>query len=269
MSYYPDSGFTAIGAGLPLRNAPRDWIVWHFTHCANLATIAEAAHLYSSTRREPIVNVARQGVKTRREQIEVRPDDRYPPGKSVADHVPFYLAAKSPMLYAVTQGHLDHGDGSDRLVFLGLPIGNVVDASLVWCASDANAATDFVQFTRTIEQLGNFVDFNLLCQKMWNATPEDKNRPGRRAAWNWRSPGRGGRRTCQHGQLCRRDGQGARPAVQTTVSGELPAYRVACEGGEVRLGRMFVVELEAMAGQDLSSTFRPKTIGNRCRTSVT
>jgi hypothetical protein len=115
MSYYPDSGFTALGSGLPQRTAPRDWIVWHFTHCANLPSIVDSEHLYPSTRRQPVVNVALRDVKTRRHRIEVKPDEQYPLNKSVAEHVPFYIAPKSPMLYAVTHGHTDYTGGADPL----------------------------------------------------------------------------------------------------------------------------------------------------------
>ncbi|WP_291408571.1 DUF4433 domain-containing protein [Actinophytocola sp.] len=112
----------------------------------------------------------------------MQPDDLYPSNKVVSDHVPFYIAAKSPMLYAVTKGHLDYHGGADPLVFLGVSIGAIIDSGLIWCVSDANAATNYVRFTRNLIGLGDFVDFNLLCQRMWSKTPDDPYRPGRRAA---------------------------------------------------------------------------------------
>lgn len=182
MNYFPQSGFAALGSGLPQRTAPRDWLVWHFTHCANLSSIVRSRYLYSSARQEPVVNVANHEVKARRKLIQVRPDGSYPEQKSVADHVPFYIAAKSPMLYAVTKGHQSYSGGCESLVFLGLPIGSIEDRSLIWCASDANAANTLVRFSRNLGQLGSFVDFDLLCAQMWNRTPDDPNRPSRRAA---------------------------------------------------------------------------------------
>jgi hypothetical protein len=182
MSYFRESGFAALGSDLPRQTAPREWIVWHFTHSANLPGIVKSGHLYASTKQDPLVNVASYVVKARRRRIRVCPDESYPEGKSVADHVPFYIAAKSPMLYAVTKGHLDYDGGCESLVFLGLPIGSIVDSGIIWCASDANAATDFVQFTRNVELLGSFVDFDLLCEQIWKGTPGDPNRSSRRAA---------------------------------------------------------------------------------------
>jgi hypothetical protein len=85
-------------------------------------------------------------------------------------------------LYAVTRGHTDYDGGTESLIFLGLPVGRIVDSGFVWCVSDANAATDFVEFTREVDQIGEFVDFDLLCQKWWNKTPDDQHRPSRRAA---------------------------------------------------------------------------------------
>lgn len=182
MNYFLQSGFAALGSGFPQRATPRDWLVWHFTHSANLSSIVASGHLRASTKQDPLVNVANQDVKALRRGIKVCPDKAYPMGKSVADHVPFYIAAKPPMLYAVTRGHQDYRGGCDSLVFMGLPIGSIVNSGIVWCASDANAATDFVRFTRNVELLGNFVDFDLLCEQMWNRTPDDPNRPSRRAA---------------------------------------------------------------------------------------
>ncbi|GDY33041.1 DUF4433 domain-containing protein [Gandjariella thermophila] len=110
------------------------------------------------------------------------PDRSYPQDKFVADHVPFYIAAKSPMLFAVTRGHIDYNGGDDQLVFLGVSLGRIAESDLTWCVSDQNAACDLVSFSREVDQLGGFVDFDLLCQRMWNKTPDDQHRPSRRAA---------------------------------------------------------------------------------------
>lgn len=141
VGYYEESGFAALGQhNKPERNNPRDWLVWHFTHVANLGAIADSGCLRCPSKQDPVVNVALGNIKARRARIAVKPDPTYPDGKSVADHVPFYVAPKSPMLYTVTRGHQEYSGGADDLVFLGLSIGNLVDAGVIWCASDANAA---------------------------------------------------------------------------------------------------------------------------------
>jgi len=165
-----------------MKDVPRDWLVWHFTHESNLSSMVSLGCLCSPALKVPATNVANQEVKARRDSIPVYPDPGYPPNKVVSDHVPFYIAAKSPMLYAVTKGHMDYHGGADPLVFLGASIGAIVDSGLTWCVSDANAATNYVRFTRDLNGLGDFVDFHLLCQRMWSKTPDDQYRPGRRAA---------------------------------------------------------------------------------------
>ena len=182
MAYFRASGFTALGSGMPSKEAPRDWLVWHFTHEDNLPGIVSSGHLCSQALSKPVVNVANQEVKARRESILVAPEENYPSGRMVADHVPFYIAAKSPMLYAVTHGHQDYRGGAEPLVFLGVSVGAIVDSGLTWCMSDANAATDYVRFSRELDRVGEFVDFDLLCQQRWGKSQEDPYRSGRRAA---------------------------------------------------------------------------------------
>ncbi len=98
------------------------------------------------------------------------------------EHVPFYLAAKSPMLYVVNRGHANYAGGCDDLVFLGFVLGDLNASGSTWCVSDQNAATSRVAFSRDLDALGNFVDFDLLCQRMWNNTGDDQDRQSRRAA---------------------------------------------------------------------------------------
>lgn len=112
----------------------------------------------------------------------VEPDPDYPKS-TVHEHVPFYLAAKSPMLFVVTRsGDEAYRAKSSDLLFLGVALGDVIDSGATWCVSDGNAATAYTQFSRDLDSLGNFVYFDLLCQRMWNNTADDSNRQGRRAA---------------------------------------------------------------------------------------
>ncbi|AFT99675.1 DUF4433 domain-containing protein [Nocardia brasiliensis] len=181
LAYIPASGFMSCGGGAPLREHPRDWLAWHFTHAGNLGRIASEKALLPASAVTPKVNVANPGVKQRRAQIVVRPDSEYP-ACYVNEHVPFYIAAKSPMLYVVNRGHADYSGGSDDLVLLGFVLGNLAVSGSLWCATDQNAATSTVGFSRKLDDLGHFVDFDLLCQRDWYNTPDDQNRMSRRAA---------------------------------------------------------------------------------------
>jgi hypothetical protein len=165
----------------PQRERPRDWLVWHFTHRENLEEICAFGSLRPSSHVHPQRSVANEDVKMRR-TYPVDPDEAYPES-TVRDHVPFYIAAKSPMLFAVTSpGTQPYKAESSDLVFIGVVLGDLIDSGLTWCISNGNASTEYTDFSRDISTLGSFVDFDLLCQKMWKNTPEDQHRQGRRAA---------------------------------------------------------------------------------------
>ena len=86
------------------------------------------------------------------------------------------------MLFAVTNGHINYKGGDDDLVFLGIPLGRIVDSELEWCVSDMNAASRLARFSRQLDGLSSFIDFELLCEKLWKRTAEDPYKPSRRAA---------------------------------------------------------------------------------------
>lgn len=86
------------------------------------------------------------------------------------------------MLYVMARGHDGYRDGCDPLIFLGVVLGDVIDANATWCVSDANAAAAYSRFSRDVPTLGSFVDFDLLRQRDWSNTQEDGNRKSRRAA---------------------------------------------------------------------------------------
>jgi len=171
-----------VTAGGPLRDRPQDWFVWHMTHVANLNSIAQMGVLRSSSQGPPNVNIANLGVKDRRRSVVVNPDSTYPQGLSVADHVPFYFAARSPMQYSIAQGHQSFVDGNDSVIFLGVTIERIIGAGLTWCASDRNASLAAAAFTSDIDGLGSFIDFSLMLEPYWASTIEDFDRSSRRAA---------------------------------------------------------------------------------------
>ncbi|MGB8405905.1 MAG: DUF4433 domain-containing protein [Mycobacterium sp.] len=178
--FWPDSGFVAHN-DRPDKDRPEDWVVWHFTHIANLPAIAASGVLLPDSGVSATVNVAFDSVKALRRDKAVQPDPGYP-RSFVSDHVPFYIAARSPMLYVVCR-YGAHEGGAGPLVFLGARLGDIAATpGLIWCASDGNAAAGFTRFSRDLSSVGSFVDFDLLCQRDWDNTPDDPNRKSRRAA---------------------------------------------------------------------------------------
>lgn len=178
--YISPSGFFSRDGGVA-RDRPRDWIVWHFTHMDNLSSIVAGGFLLPDSAVSAPTNVAYSSVKALRAETVVQVDASYPAVR-VNEHVPFYIAAKSPMLYVVSRGHSEYSGGTGPLVFFGVALGDIIDSGATWCVSDGNAAAAFTRFSRDVDTLGNFVDFDLLCQKMWSKTPDDQDRPSRRAA---------------------------------------------------------------------------------------
>lgn len=177
--YQQHGGFVAHGGG-PRAEAPRDWIVWHFTPLANLSQIVSHGTIFcDDTAPKMSGSVANGDVKAlRRGRIVDAPG--YPAGRSVSSHVPWYIAAKSPMLYYVTRNQPP--DVVDELVFLGMRLGSLVDSGLEWVASNGNAAAQVTEFSADLANLGTFVDFELLIARDWANTFDDPYRKSRRAA---------------------------------------------------------------------------------------
>ncbi len=169
-------------AGGPLRDRPQDWLVWHMTHVANLNSIAQLGEIRSASQGPPNVNIANLGVKDRRRSVVVNPDSEYPQGLSVADHVPFYFAARSPMQYSIAHGHQSFVDGNDSVIFLGVTIERIIAAGLTWCASDRNASLATAAFTSDMDGLGRFIDYALMLERQWASTDKDLDKSSRRAA---------------------------------------------------------------------------------------
>ena len=223
LHYLAESGFVARGDTGPQQDAPQNWVVWHFTHKDNLQGIVDDNGLLPSTMKAPAVNVANTGIKGRRATIRVRPDGTYPEA-TVAQHVPFYIAAKSPMLYSISKGHEEYRGGTADLVFLGAALGDIAASGLTWCVSNGNAAAAFTEFSRQLPTLGSFVDFPLLQQRIWKNVPEDMNRmkAGRGAA----GPGPGAAQPDQYGGGEDRTRRDTRPGSDERCRGCATVWRI-------------------------------------------
>lgn len=174
-----DGGFVAHDGG-PRRDAPREWMVWHFTRIDYLPEIVDDGKLVCDDAVSPrLGSVASREVKERRRASVVTALD-YPPSRTVSSHVPWYIAAKSPMLYFVSKNFVPAV--VDGLVFLGMRLGDLADSGLEWVASDSNAAAALAEFSTDMDSLGEFVDFDLLSTRMWKNTADDPDRMTRRAA---------------------------------------------------------------------------------------
>ena len=118
---------------------PRRGLLFHFTHMSNLAAIVRDGLRCDSevTDTERVfTEVGNQVIKSRR-RVRCVP---VPPGGVVADYVPFYFAARSPMLYAVHMGNVaEYKGGQDDLVYLVSSIAAVAEHCLAAVFCDRNA----------------------------------------------------------------------------------------------------------------------------------
>ena len=158
----------------------RRGLLYHFTHISNLASIAEEG-LYSDARLEASqrtpTEVGNADVKQRRRNVAV---PLQPHGR-VADYVPFYFAARSPMLYIISQGDVPTYSGSqDEIVYLVTSIDRVVEEDLRFVFTDRNAALGFARYGDDLHDLDDYLDWELMEALMWRSTAEEPDRMERR-----------------------------------------------------------------------------------------
>ena len=163
---------------------PRRGLLFHFTHISNLASIAVEG-LYSdaqveASRRAP-TEVGNVDVKQRRRNLAVP----LAPGGCVADYVPFYFAARSPMLYIISKGDVPtYSGGQDEIVYLVTSTEKVAVAQerLRFVFTDRNAALGFARYGDDLQVLDDYLDWELMEGLMWNDTNEEPDRQERRMA---------------------------------------------------------------------------------------
>ena len=161
---------------------PKRGLLFHFTHISNLASIAVEG-LYSdaqieASRRAP-TEVGNADVKQRRRNLAVP----LAPGGCVADYVPFYFAARSPMLYIISKGDVPtYSGGQDEIVYLVTSTEKVAQEHLRFVFTDRNAALGFARYGDDLQALDDYLDWELMAGLMWNNTNEEPDRQERRMA---------------------------------------------------------------------------------------
>lgn len=153
--HYPHEGRTGM-------TTPRRGLLFHLTHMSNLAPIAQDGvrcdtEVTDTGRR--FTDVGNQDIKSRRRVRRVP----VPPGGVVADYVPFYFAARSPMLYAIHMGNVDtYTGGQSELVYLVTSIDALVDHRLAAIFTDRNAALEVARFGTDLAIIDKYVDWDLM-----------------------------------------------------------------------------------------------------------
>lgn len=161
---------------------PQRGLLFHFTHLRNLPSVIERGLRSDSAVRADgmlAVEVGEDRIKEQRRQRTVP----IGPGGVVADYVPFYFAARSPMLYTVQRGNVaGYQDGQDPLVYLVTDIPHVQAVGCRFVFTDRNAYYKFAEYEDDPARLDDLVDWPLMEATMWNNTADDPDRMERRMA---------------------------------------------------------------------------------------
>jgi hypothetical protein len=157
-------------------------LIYHITHLRNLSSILEQGGLWcdgEATRRNLCaVGIAHGHIKERRTRLPVPVG----PGGCLGDYVPFYFAPRSPMLYALNRGAVEHYErGQEEIVHLVSSVERVAEKKLAFAFSDGHAIMALSKFYDKLEDLSQ-IDWSLMKEKYWADTSEDPDRTRRRQA---------------------------------------------------------------------------------------
>ena len=156
--------------------------LFHITHISNLASIALEG-LYSDTEVAAGQWSPREiGLLNVKELRQGRPVP-LPPGGYVADYVPLYFAARSPMLYMIFRGNVpSYSGGQDEVVYLVTSIETIRQHNLAFVFTDRNAALGYARYGNDLETLHDCIDWDLMEARMWANTDAEPDRKERRMA---------------------------------------------------------------------------------------
>ena len=161
---------------------PERGTLFHITHMSNLASIAKRGLQCDSemeSAERSFRDVGNRGIKSQRRACRVP----IGPGGVVADYVPFYFAARSPMLFAIHRGNVPtYQKGQGKLVYLVTSIGSILEHGLPFVFTDRNAALGHARYGDNPTDLDHLVDWELMEARMWRNTETEPDRRERRMA---------------------------------------------------------------------------------------
>ncbi|WJY26613.1 MULTISPECIES: type II toxin-antitoxin system toxin DNA ADP-ribosyl transferase DarT [Sporosarcina] len=152
-------------------------LLYHLTHISNLPSILESGGLQSHAAMQmnqlQHQDIANQDVQARRNRTKI------PVGKGgvLHDYVPFYFAARSPMLYYLYKQQISQED----VVYFMTSISTVQRNELDFVFTDAHAIRRLTNFYTDPIHLDQ-VDWQVMTSVYWHDIDEDMNRKARRQA---------------------------------------------------------------------------------------
>ena len=159
------------------------WL-YHITSIENLPAILQNGQLLSKntldSRQSSYTNIAYERIQKRR-ATKIVPCG---PGGVLHDYVPFYFAARSPMLCAINKGSVQgYNDGQEPILHLLVKAEDVFAEELGFAFTDGHAAvTGFTLFSDQPSEMDSMIDWKIMKEKYWRDTDEDGDRARRRQA---------------------------------------------------------------------------------------
>jgi hypothetical protein len=161
---------------------PTRGLLFHFTHISNLPSIVAHGLSCDATAQDGRmqVEVGNHDIKLRRRSRQVPIE----PGGVVSDYVPFYFAARSPMLYVIWRGQVaTYQGGQEDLVHIVTSVEAIMRSGATFVFTDRNATLSLAKFDSDVAHLDTLVDWELMEATKWNDEwPDHPDRKERRMA---------------------------------------------------------------------------------------
>jgi len=156
-----------------MTNKGKETRIYHITDIENLPKILATGALLSDAqmiKQTGHIVIGHNHIKQRRlEQIKVSHSGRF-----VGEYVPFYYCPRSPMLYAINEGHTGREKGSQRTVLhLVSTIEHAVNATDDWAISDGNAGAFYTSYYHELSAIDD-LNWVSIHEKYWQSVRDEK-----------------------------------------------------------------------------------------------
>lgn len=176
-------------------NNPDEICFYHITPIDNLPQIIQNG-LWSNkevAERFPFyTDIGYPHIKNRRLEKSIP----FCPSIKVGQCVPFYFTVRSPMLYVITKKNpgVKYLKGGREIIYLVSKLKTICEANVQWFFTDRNAADEFAQFFKAIQDLDK-VDWAAIKSNTWGGyNPQKPELKSKKQAevlvypvfyWNW------------------------------------------------------------------------------------
>lgn len=162
--------------------------IYHMTHIENVPQILAEGGLVcdadAARRKLCKQSIAHAELKERRatRPVEKLFFGQIAAGGVLADYVPFYFTKRSPMLYAIKGGYVEHFKGRQSdVVYLVSSAEAVAESKLIWCFTNGHAVEGVTEFYDDLSNLKK-VDWEVIRDWSWKNTLADLDRKRRKQA---------------------------------------------------------------------------------------